>query len=157
MWNVDLLDTHLYLLETDIPSKHFVCLHNAFKTSSRLVFQTSSRQVLKRCSRHLQGSNFSSSKTSSSCLQGIFQTSSRCLGRRKIVTVKTCWRCLQDLFKTNKYLPGYLFLLVHGLLVIFEVLASELIFWSPLSFFFYWKYSTFGSIKNYLLPFVKSI
>ena len=132
MWNVDLLDTHLYLLETDIPSKHFVCLHNAFKTSSRLVFQTSSRQVLKRCSRHLQGSNFSSSKTSSRDLSKFF----RCLGRRKIVTVKTCWRCLQDLFKTNKYLLGYLFLLVHGLLVIFEALALELIFWSPLSFFF---------------------
>ena len=41
LWNIDLLDTHLGLLVTDIPSKHFVCLHNVFKTSSRHVFKTS--------------------------------------------------------------------------------------------------------------------
>ena len=46
--NIDLLDTHLDLLDTDIPSKYFACLHNVFKTSSRR------------------------------------------LGRRKIVTLKTC-------------------------------------------------------------------
>ena len=33
--NTDLLDTHLDLLDTDIPSKYFVFLHNVFKTSSR--------------------------------------------------------------------------------------------------------------------------
>ena len=33
--NIDLLDTHLDLLDTDIPSKYFACLHNVFKTSSR--------------------------------------------------------------------------------------------------------------------------
>ena len=33
--NVDLLDTHLDLLDTDIPSKYFAFLHNVFKTSSR--------------------------------------------------------------------------------------------------------------------------
>ena len=31
--NIDLLDTHLELLDTDILSKYFVCLHNVFKTS----------------------------------------------------------------------------------------------------------------------------
>ena len=56
--NIDLLDTHLDLFDTDIPSKSFPCLHNVFKTSSR----------------RLQRNNFSS----------------RRLGRRKIVTLKTC-------------------------------------------------------------------
>ena len=46
--NVDLLDTHLDLLDTDIPSKYFVCLQNVFKTSSR----------------RLQRNNVTSSKTS---------------------------------------------------------------------------------------------
>ena len=31
--NIDFLDTHLDLLNTDIPSKYFACLHNLFKTS----------------------------------------------------------------------------------------------------------------------------
>ena len=58
--NIDLLDTHLDLLDTDIPSKYFACLHNVFKTSSR----------------RLQRNNFLSSKTSSKrlarCLQDVF-------------------------------------------------------------------------------------
>ena len=41
--NIDLLDTHLDLLYTDIPSKYFACLHNVFKTSLRHVLKTSSR------------------------------------------------------------------------------------------------------------------
>ena len=80
--NIDLLDTHLDLLDRDIPSKYFACLHNVFKTSSRHVFNTSSRR--------LQRNNFSSSKTSSRRLQDVFKTSSRRLGRRKIVTLKKC-------------------------------------------------------------------
>ena len=32
--NIDLLDTHLDLLDTDIPSKQFACLQHVFKTSS---------------------------------------------------------------------------------------------------------------------------
>ena len=55
--NIDLLDTHLDLLDADIPSKYFACLHNVFKTSSRHVFKTSSRR--------LQRNNFTPSKTSS--------------------------------------------------------------------------------------------
>ena len=31
--NIDLLDTYLDLLDTDIPSKCFACLHNVLKTS----------------------------------------------------------------------------------------------------------------------------
>ena len=54
LWNIDLLDKHLDLLDTDILSKYFVCLHRVFKTSSRYVFKTSSRPVLKTSSRRLQ-------------------------------------------------------------------------------------------------------
>ena len=32
--NIDLLDTYLGFLDTDIPSKYFACLYNVFKTSS---------------------------------------------------------------------------------------------------------------------------
>ena len=31
LWSIDLLDTHLDLLDTDIPSKYFACLRNVFK------------------------------------------------------------------------------------------------------------------------------
>ena len=44
-------------------------------------------------------------------LQDVSKMSSRRLGRRKIVTLKTFWRLLQDVLKTNKCLLGwYLFL-----------------------------------------------
>ena len=55
--NIDLLDTHLDLLDTDIPSKYFVSLHNVFKT----------------CFQRLQRNNFSSSKTSSRRLQNVLE------------------------------------------------------------------------------------
>ena len=75
LWNIYLLDdTHLDLLHTDIPSKHFLCLQDVLKTSSRHVTSTSSRHVFKTFSRYL------------------FKKSSRRLGRRRIVTLKTCWR-----------------------------------------------------------------
>ena len=67
--NIDLLDTHLDLIDTDIPSKQFVCLQDVLKTSSKHVFKTSSRRVFKTSLR---------------------KTSSRRLGRQKIVTLKTC-------------------------------------------------------------------
>ena len=51
--NIDLLDTHLDLLVTDIPSKYFACLHNVFQTSSRHVFKMSSRNVFKTSSRYV--------------------------------------------------------------------------------------------------------
>ena len=85
LWSIDLWDT-------DISGKYFVCLQNVlnmswrhvFKTSSRHVFQTFSKHVFKTSWRRLQHNNFSSSKKSS-----------RRLGRRKIVTLKTFWRGLQ--------------------------------------------------------------
>ena len=46
--NIDLLDqryTHLDLLDTDIPSKHFVCFQDVSMTSSRYFQDMSSRHV----------------------------------------------------------------------------------------------------------------
>ena len=77
--NIDLLDTRLDLLDTDIPNKYFACLHNVFKTSSRHVFKTSSRHVFKTSSRH------------------VFKTSSRRLQR----TIFRLPRGLQDVLKTS--------------------------------------------------------
>ena len=74
--NKDLLDqryTNLDLLDTGIPGKHFVCLQDVLKTSSRGLQNTSSRRLQDMSSRHVsktswrrfQHSNFLSSKTSS--------------------------------------------------------------------------------------------
>ena len=51
--NIDLLGKHLDLLDTDIPCKYFVCLHNVFKTFSRHFFKTFSRYIYKTSSRHV--------------------------------------------------------------------------------------------------------
>ena len=105
LWNIDLLDIHLDLLDTDIPSKNFVCLHSVFKTSSRYVFKTSSRHVFKTSSRHvfktssrrLQRNNFSSSETS-------FRRVPRYL-QDVLEDVKLLrWRRVEDVVKTNKCL-----------------------------------------------------
>ena len=85
--NIDLLDTHLDLLDTDIPSKYFACFHNVFKTSSRHVFKTFSKHVFKTSSRRVF-------KTSSRYL---FKTSLRRLQRNKFSSSKTpstniCWK-----------------------------------------------------------------
>ena len=67
--NIDLLDTHLDLLDTDIPSKHFVCLQDIlnitiFCLSRRLEynFKTSSRSL---------------GKTKNCCTEDILRTSSK--------------------------------------------------------------------------------
>ena len=65
-------------LDTDIRSKHFVCLQDVFKICLQDLFKTSSRHVFNTSSRRLQRNNSSPSKTSSRCLA----------------------RCLQDVFKT---------------------------------------------------------
>ena len=100
-----MLDAHLDLLDTDIPSKYFVCLHNVLKTSSRYVFKTFSRRLQDMSSRCLQDVLHVIIFRLPRCLQIVFarrlqdnfKTSSRRLGRRKIVTLKMCWRCLQDI------------------------------------------------------------
>ena len=65
--NIDLLDTHLDLLDTDIPSKCFGCLHNVFKTTSKHISKTSSRHVFKTCLQDMssRGLQDMSSKTTS--------------------------------------------------------------------------------------------
>ena len=129
--NIDLLDTHLDLLDTDIPSKYFACLHNVFKTSSRHVFKTSSRYVFKTSSRLLQRNNFSSSKTPS-----------RLLGRRKIVTpedvLKTssrptnvCWvasMCVTCVFVHHYVLCMYIYMLwcQPGRHIVFIIISISL-------------------------------
>ena len=94
LWNTGLSDTHLDLLSsdkyTDIPSKYFVCLHKIFKRSSRHVFKTSSRR--------LQRNNFSSSKTSSRCLQDVLEDVKMLRWRRVEDEFK---RCLEDVLKTS--------------------------------------------------------
>ena len=71
-----------------------------------LFSTTSSRRLQDMSSRRHQSNNFSSSKTSSRRIQDILKTSSKCLARQKIVTLKTYWRRLQDVLKTNKCLLG---------------------------------------------------
>ena len=92
LWNIDLLDTHLDLLDTDITSKNFVCLRDVLKTSSRYVFKTSSRHVFKTSSRHVF-------KTSS---RHVFKTSSRYVFKTSSRHVfKTSSRRLQDVFSVT--------------------------------------------------------
>ena len=68
LWNIDFLDTHLDLLDTNIPSKYFLFLHE---------------DVLSVTLLHLQ--------------RNIpWKTSSRRLGRLKIFTLVTCWTRIQD-------------------------------------------------------------
>ena len=65
--NIDLLDTHLDLLDTDISNKQFVCLQDVFSVT---IFRLPRR------------------------LQDLFKTScemsSKRLGKQKVVTLKTC-------------------------------------------------------------------
>ena len=84
LWNKDLLDTHLDLLDTDISSKHFVCLQDVLKTS---WIQDMSSRCLEDVFR-----------VTIFCLpRRLCKTSSRRLERLKIVTPKMCWRRLQDM------------------------------------------------------------
>ena len=79
--NIDLLNTHLDLLDGDIPSKSFSSSQDTLKMSLRRledVFNVKICRLPRRLAR---------------CLQDVFV---RRLGRRKIVTLKTCWKCLQD-------------------------------------------------------------
>ena len=75
--NIDLLDTHLDLLDTYIPSKYFACLHNVFKTSSRHVFKTFFQDVFSvtffRLPRRLQDIFKTSSRRLARCLQDVLE------------------------------------------------------------------------------------
>ena len=100
LWNIDLLDEHLDLVDTDNSSKHFVCLQDVLQTSPRHVLKTSSRHALKMPSRRLQDVFKTSSaqqffvfqdvlKTKNCFAEDILETSSRHV-------LKTSWRRLED-------------------------------------------------------------
>ena len=98
LWDIDLLDTDLDLLETATPSKIFICLlQDAFKASWRHVLKMSARHSLKTSWRRLQRNNFLSSKM-------YFKTSTRGFVRCLQKTIKSSWEqkilCLEDIFKT---------------------------------------------------------
>ena len=116
LWNIDLLDAHLNLLDMDIPSKHFVCLQDM---SSRRLEEVVSVTIFCVPIR-LQDVLKDVFMTPSRRPRDVFKTFSRRLGRRKIIMLKTCWRRFQDMLyrlfqdmawrglheilKTNKYL-----------------------------------------------------
>ena len=97
--NIDFLDTHL-VCEIQISPIKLLFL---YKTSWRRLQDMSSKRLQDRSSKCLQD-------MSSRRLQDVFsvtifhlsrrlwKTSSRRLGRRKIIMLKTCWRRLQDMF-----------------------------------------------------------
>ena len=100
LWNADLIDTHLDLLSRDkftgIPSILFVSIKSLrglqyiFKTCLQDVFSETIFRLPRRLQDVLQGVFKTPSKR-------LCKTSSRRLGRRKIVALKTCWRRLQDM------------------------------------------------------------
>ena len=117
-------------------------LQDVFQKCLQDIFKTSSRQVCKTSWRRLQHNNFSSSNTSwrildvvlkmsremsSRRLQDVFKR----LGRRKIITLKKCWRRpqdmfwrrLQDVFKTNKCLLGPLLKVTYHIIFLLTNLA----------------------------------
>ena len=91
LWNIDLLDTHLDLLGTDIPSIFFVSI-------------VSSRRLQDMSSRHLQ--DISSSRhvfkmlqdMTSRCLQDVLEDINLLSWRYVEYVFKTC---LEDVFKTS--------------------------------------------------------
>ena len=94
LWNIDLLDAHLDLLDTDIPSKHFVCLQDILK----IIQDISSRHLQNMPSRRLQDMSSKRLEEVFSVtifclprrLEDVFKSSSRRLARGKIFMLKTC-------------------------------------------------------------------
>ena len=72
--------------------------------SSRHLQNMSSRRLQDMSSRRLQDvfsvKIFRLPRRLQDLLQEVFKTSSRCLGRRKIIMLKTSWKRLQDVLKT---------------------------------------------------------
>ena len=94
LWDVDLLDTDLDLLDTNIPNQNFAFLQDVFKTCL---------QDILKCSNHLEDvlKTFLQdiSKTSSRRFEIVLKTSWRPMTQRKIFAlIKTSWRSLEDVF-----------------------------------------------------------
>ena len=104
--DIDSLGTNLDLLATGIHSKHFVCLQEVLKTSSKHVFKSSSKHVFKSSSKHvfktswrpLQCNIFLSSDTFKIRLHDILKDGKLLRWRRTEGIFKTC---LEDVFKTS--------------------------------------------------------
>ena len=118
LWNMDLLDTYLYMLDTDNFIKHFLYLQDVFKTClqnmSSWVLKTCLQCVFKICtqvSRRLQNMSsrrlkyvfsvtiFRLPKRLQDILQDVFKTSRRLqdvLEDEKLLR----WRRVEDIFKT---------------------------------------------------------
>ena len=105
-------------------SRPIYCLEDIFKTSLGRLAKASSRRLQDMHSRRLQDA-----------LREVLKTSSRRLGRRKIVTLKTCWRRLQDMswrhlqdvLKTNKCLLGYSLVFFSYLLTLVMFISTTFI------------------------------
>ena len=93
--DIDLLN--IDSLDTDIPSKHFICLQDVVKTCLQDVFKTCLQDILKMFSaeQFLVFQDFFKTvcKMSSRSLQDIF---ARCLQDKELLR----WRCFEDIFKT---------------------------------------------------------
>ena len=98
LWNIDLLDEHLDLVDTDNSSKHFVCLQDVLQTSPRHVLKTSSRHALKMPSRRLQDVFKTSSAQQFFVFQDVLQDLKLLRSKRVEDVFKTC---LEDVFKTS--------------------------------------------------------
>ena len=113
LWNMDLLHTDLDLLDEDILRKHFVCLWDIMKTSSRHVFKTFSRHVFKKFLRHVVKTSLR--HVSNATSRDVFKTSWRRLQHTNFSSSKRSWRflktssrglvrCLQDVLEDEKLL-----------------------------------------------------
>ena len=94
LWDVDLLDTDLDLLDTNIPNQNFAFLQDVSKTCL---------QDILKCSNHLEDvlKTFLQdiSKTSLRRFEIVLKTSWRPMTQRKIFAlIKTSWRSLEDVF-----------------------------------------------------------
>ena len=89
LWKIDLLDTHLNLLDTAISSKHFVCLQDVFKVPSRHIFKA---LLQGKFSRRLQGMSSRRLQDMSSIrFEDVFSVTIFCRPRR----------LLQEVFKMS--------------------------------------------------------
>ena len=108
-WNIDLLDTHLDLLDTDILSKNCLSprhleevlspkhLEEVLKIFLQDVFKQDMylKHLQDMSSRRLEDVFNVTIPFLPRGLEDILKMSSWRLGRRNIVTLKTCWRRLQ--------------------------------------------------------------
>ena len=165
LWNIDLLDTPLDLLDIDITSKNFVCLPDVFKTSSRRLQDMSSRCLQDMSSRHLQRNNFLSSKTSWRRLEDVLEGVKLLRWRRVEDVCKTSWRPTNVCWDmTRKALKNssrevYLFHDFYGILSIVALRFSKQLFTGHCTVYYfsynYIKFSNFATWQHMVFIYVK--